>query len=263
MYEGYQTLKVVRDGPILTVSFNRPDVLNAASTEMHQEIARVFPQIGRDPEVRVAILTGEGAAFSAGGDVMSMRENLDNHGAWIAGMKEARDVLMGVIDIDTPVIAKINGDAMGLAASLALTCDISIASETARIADPHVKVGLTAGDGGSIIWPELIGYARAKKYLLTGRPITGAEAAEIGLVTEAVPADQLDQRVNELARELARGAGMAIRLTKRAVNMSLKQKIESLLEAHLGFETMTHLSQDHREALAAFVERRKPIFTGD
>jgi enoyl-CoA hydratase len=191
-----------------------------------------------------------------------MNETMDDHNGWIAGMRDAHDVLMGVIDVDVPVIAKINGDAFGLAATLALVCDIVIAKDTAKIGDAHVKIGLAAGDGGAIIWPELVGYARAKRYLLTGAPITGAKAAEIGLVSEAVTAEELDERVEQLAREIARGAGMAIRLTKRATNMSLKQKIAALLEAHLGLETMTHLSNDHREAIAAFGERRRPVFTG-
>jgi enoyl-CoA hydratase len=141
-------------------------------------------------------------------------------------------------------------------------CDIIIARDTARIADPHVKVGLVAGDGGAVIWPALVGYARAKKYLLTGAPITGAEAAAIGLVTEALPADRLDARVAEIADELANGAAVAIRLTKKAINMGLRQQLDALIEAHLGFETMSHLSADHREAVGAFAERRAPSFSG-
>ena len=125
-----------------------------------------------------------------------------------------------------------------------------------------MKVGLVAGDGGSIIWPALVGYAKAKKYLLTGDPITGAEAAAIGLVTEALPADQLDARVDAIAQSLANGAAVAIRLTKKSINMSLRQQMDALIEAHLGYETMSHLSADHREAVTAFLERRTPAFTG-
>lgn len=262
MYEGYETLKVVRQGGVVTVSFNRPEVKNATNARMHQELMRVFPEIGRDPDARVAILTGEGDCFSAGGDITGIRTMLDDQARWIESMTEARDIILGVVDLDIPVIAKVNGHAIGLGATLALFCDIVIARDTAKIADPHVKVGLVAGDGGAIIWPALVGYAKAKRHLLTGDPITGAEAAAIGLVSESCTADALDARVDALARQLAAGAAVSIRLTKRAVNMALRQQIDALLEAHLGFETLSHLSGDHREAVMALSERRDPVFTG-
>ncbi len=262
MYQGYETLKVVRKGRIVTVSFNRPEVKNATNALMHQELMRVFPEIGTDSDARVVILTGEGDCFSAGGDLDGLRAGLDNHARWIESMTEARAILNGVVDLDLPVIAKVNGAAVGLGATLALFCDIVIARDTARIADPHVNVGLVAGDGGSLIWPALVGYAKAKRYLLTGEPITGAQAAEIGLISEAVSAEDLDERVDALADRLAGGAAIAIQLTKRAINMALRQQLDTLIEAHLGYETMSHLSADHREAVNAFAEKRSPVFTG-
>ncbi len=261
-YEGYEALKVFRRDQIVEVRFNRPEKYNATDSQMHRELVRVFPEIGRDPDARVVILTGEGKYFSSGGDLTSMKLGLEDHGHWVSGMNEAREVLMGVIDLDVPVIARINGDANGMAANLALACDMTIADETAKISDSHVMIGLVAGDGGSILWPDLIGYARAKKYLLTGAPLTCAEAAAIGLITEAVPADQLDERVEELARRVIRVPTMAARLTKRAINMGLKRKMVDLMEAHLGLETMSHLSEDHAEAIHAFIEKRKPNFVG-
>jgi enoyl-CoA hydratase len=143
-----------------------------------------------------------------------------------------------------------------------LLCDIIIVRDDAKLADPHVKVGLVAGDGGSIIWPALIGYARAKRYLFTGDTISGAEAAKIGLASESCPAGELDARVHAIAHRLAGGATAAIRLTKKAVNMDLRQRLDSLLEAHLGYETMSHLTADHREALDAFLNKRAPVFSG-
>ncbi len=262
VYEGYETLKVAREGGIVTVTFNRPDVKNATNAQMHQELVRIWPDIAADREARVVILTGAGDAFSAGGDIEGMKRSLDDQVRWIDSMIEAREILRGVMDLDCPVIAKVNGHAIGLGATLALFCDIVIARDTAKIADPHVKVGLVAGDGGSLIWPQLIGYARAKRYLLLGEAITGKEAAEIGLVTEALPADQLDARVDAIASQLAAGAAVAIRLTKRAINMDLRQRFDTMIEAHLGYETMSHLSEDHREAVMAFAEKRDPKFTG-
>jgi enoyl-CoA hydratase len=262
VYEGYETLKIARAGGIVTVTFNRPEVKNATNAQMHQELARIWPDIANDSDARVVIVTGAGDAFSAGGDIAGMKRSLDDHTRWVDSMLEARDILRGVMDLDLPVIAKVNGHAIGLGATLALFCDIVIARDTAKIADPHVKVGLVAGDGGSLIWPALIGYARAKRYLLLGEAITGAQAAEIGLVTEALPGDQLDARVDAIATELAAGAAVAIRLTKRAINMDLRQRFDAMIEAHLGYETMSHLSEDHREAVMAFSEKREPRFTG-
>src|SRR6202011_3741653 len=149
--------------------------------------------------------------------------------------------------------AKVNGHAIGLGATIALMCDIIIAKDTALIADPHEEVGLTAGDGGAVIWPMLVGFARAKKYLLTRDPITGAEAAAIGLVTEAVPAERLDERVMQIAESLANGAAIAVRTTKKSINLALRQQLNAMIEAHLGYETMSHLSADHREAVSAFL----------
>ena len=263
MYENYETLEVVRNGRIVTVSFNRPEVRNATNPRMHQELARVFPEIGRDGEAYVVVLTGKGQSFSAGGDLATLKRSLDDHERWLASMAEAREILMGLIDLDRPVIAKLNGHAIGLGATLALMCDFIIAKDTAVIADPHVKVGLTAGDGGAVIWPMLVGFARAKRYLLTGDSITGAEAAAIGLVTEALPADRLDARVAELAESLANGAAVAIRTTKKSINLALRQQLDSLIEAHLGYETMSHLSADHREAVNAFLEKRAAVFKGN
>jgi enoyl-CoA hydratase len=263
VYEDYKLLEVVRKDRIVTVSFNRPEVRNATNAQMHQELVRVFPEIGRDPLAHVVILTGKGKSFSAGGDLATLQASLDDQARWVASTVEAREILLGLLDLDRPIIAKVNGHAIGLGATIALMCDIIIARDTALIADPHVKVGLTAGDGGSVIWPMLVGYARAKKYLLTGDTITGAEAAAIGLVTEALPAEQLDARVMQIAESLANGAAIAIRTTKKSINLSLRQQLNNLIEAHLGYETVSHLSADHREAVSAFLEKREPIFKGE
>ncbi|MBW8785682.1 MAG: enoyl-CoA hydratase/isomerase family protein [Novosphingobium sp.] len=262
MYDNYETLKIERAGKILTVTINRPEVKNATNPMMHGELVRIWPEIGRDPDAHVVVFTGAGDSFSAGGDIKAIHGSLPDHEAWVFSILEARDILYGIVDLDRPVIAKVNGNAIGLGASLALFCDLVFARDTAKIADPHVGIGLVAGDGGSVIWPALIGYARAKRYLLTGDAITGAEAAAIGLVTEALPADELDARVQQFAERLANGAGMAIRMTKKSVNMDLRQKLDAMIEAQLGYETMTRYSADHREALEAFLAKRKPSFQG-
>lgn len=262
MYDDYEALKVTKEGKVVTVAFNRPEVKNATNPRMHQELVRVFPEIGRDPDANVVILTGEGDCFSAGGDVSTLKNSLTDQVRWNESMVEASDIVNAVIDLDRPVIARVNGHAVGLGATLALFCDIVVSTKKAKIADPHVLIGLVAGDGGSIIWPALVGYARAKKYLLTGEAITGEEAAEIGLITDAVEPEDLDAVVNAYAEKIANGAATAIRLTKKAVNLDLKARVDAMMHAHLGFETMSHLSDDHREAVMAFLEKRKPVFTG-
>jgi enoyl-CoA hydratase len=250
MYESYKFLRVERVDGIVTVTLNRPEVKNATNPEMHRELERVFPEINADSEARVVVLTGAGRAFSAGGDLRQMQEGIDDHGRWIEAMGEARRLLSNLIDVEVPVIAKINGHAVGLGATLALFCDITIALNEAKIADPHVGVGLLAG------------HARTRLPLLTGDAITGAKAAEWGLVTEAHSAETLDDRVEEIAQRLANGAQVAIRGTKRALNMVLRQQLDAMIDAHLGLETLSHLSEDHRAAVEAFVAKRSPVFTG-
>ena len=262
MYD-YETLKVERNERILTVTLNRPDVLNATNPKMHQELVDIFPKIDADPNTNVVVITGEGKAFSAGGDIKRMQQNLDNHARWLESMEEARAILYGLVDLSKPVIAKLNGHAIGFGATLALFCDIVIASDKAKLGDPHVNVGLVCGDGGSLIWPALIGFNRAKRYLLTGDTIDASEAAAIGLITEAVPSDELAERVDTLVRQIAKQPPVALRLTKKSVNMRLRQLLDTLIEAHLGYETMSHLSADHAEAVNAFAEGRAPNFTAE
>jgi enoyl-CoA hydratase len=261
-YDDYETLKITRDGKILTVAFNRPELRNATNAQMHRELMRVFPEISQDEETNVVILTGEGKAFTAGGDINQMKYDLDHPARFREGMAEAKRILFGMIDCDRPIIAKINGAAVGLGSTLAVACDITIASETAKIADPHVNIGLVAGDGGALLWPMMAGHARARMLLLTGEVLTGRQAADIGLITEAVPADQLDARVNAIAEKIANGASVAIRGTKRALTMAVRQALEAQLDAHLGFEALSYMSEDHRIAVDAFVEGKPPVFTG-
>jgi enoyl-CoA hydratase len=152
--------------------------------------------------------------------------------------------------------------AIGLGCTLALFCDVIFASENARFADPHVRVGVVAGDGGAVIWPQLVGYARAKEYLMTGDPIPGKEAERIGLINHVVPDADLDARVDAFARKLAAGAPQAIRYTKVSVNLRLKEIAHTILDASMAYEMLTFATQDHREAVSSFLEKRKPAFTG-
>ena len=178
-------------------------------------------------------------------------------------MIKTKRMIFSFLDLEKPIIARIPGPCIGLGASLALLCDIVYASENARIGDPHVKVGLVAGDGGVVAWPHLVGHARAKEYLMTGDLLTAAEAERIGLINHVVPEDELDTRVYAMAERLAGGATRAIRWTKTSINIGLKRYAHSVMDTCLGYEMLTFASNDHREAVDAFVNKRRPEFKGD
>ena len=171
-------------------------------------------------------------------------------------------MIWDLLDVEVPIVAAVNGPAIGLGASLVLLCDVIYMADTASIADPHVRVGIVAGDGGTAIWPLAVGPARAKEYLLTGDPVPAEEAERIGLVNRAVPADQLQEQALAFANRLAAGAPLAIRYTKLAVNKLLKDSLNIAFDTATALELVTFRSEDHQEALAAIREKRKPRFSG-
>ena len=212
------------------------------------------------PTSDIVVLTGAGRAFSAGGDFNWFQDMIDDPRVWDKTRQEAKQIVFGLIDCEKPVIAKVNGHAMGLGATIALLSDVIFAAESARFADPHVGVGLVAGDGGAVIWPQLIGYARAKEYLMTGDAISASDAAGMGLINHVVADDQLDATVDAFADRLADGASQAIRYTKVSVNIGLRQLAHSIMDASIAYESMTNSTPDHQEAVSAFQEKRKPVF---
>jgi enoyl-CoA hydratase len=266
MYESYQALKIERRGRVLWVTLDNPP-MNAMTPAMHNELSRIFADINHDRETTVVVLSGGGAkAFSAGGDVNRMIQRIEtaDHAGWKQMADEAKNIVYGLLRLEKPLIGRINGHAMGLGATLAAFCDFTYMPAEARIADTHVKIGLTAGDGGALIWPLLIGFPLAKRYLMTGEALTGRRAAEIGLIAEAFDSlEDLDAKVEAMAEELATGATMAINTTKIAINLLLRNMLEGVVETHLGLETYTTLSKDHREAAYAFRDKRTPVFTGE
>lgn len=261
-FDSYKTLRFARRGRVLEITMNRPDKLNAIDEEMHAELAHVFVDVSNDPACDVAVLTGAGRAFSAGGDIDWMQRMIDQPASFEKTAREGKQIVYTLLDCEKPVIAKLNGHATGLGATIALFCDVVFAAENAKIGDPHVSVGFVAGDGGAVIWPQLIGYARAKEYLMTGDLMTAAEAERIGLVNHAVPAAELDERVAQFADRLAAGATKAIRWTKMSTNIGLKQLAHSIMDASLAYEAMSNVTADHQEAVNAFREKRAPQFTG-
>lgn len=262
-YDQYEDIECELDDGVLTIRLNQPDSMNAFTGPMHTAMSRIWDDVNDDPDVRVAVLTGAGKAFSAGGNVPNMQKKIDDPDLWEAGMPEARRIVYRMLECEKPVIARVNGHAVGLGATVALLCDIIIAADHAKIGDPHVKAGLVAGDGGALIWPQLVGFARAKEYLLTGDLMSAAEAERIGLINHCVPADELDDKVYGLARRLAAGASKSINWTKRTVNIPLRQMAHSMMDLSISLETQSNLTGDHQEAVTAFSNKRAPAFKGD
>ncbi|MGB6087307.1 enoyl-CoA hydratase/isomerase family protein [Parvibaculum sp.] len=260
-FSGYKRIKASRKGRVLTLALSNPALMNAVDGEMHRELSRIFLDAADDPLSDVIVLTGEGNAFSAGGDLNWMKRGFEN-GEKGPDAAEAKRIVFSLLDLEKPIIAKVRGPAVGLGATLALMCDVIFAGSSARFADPHVRAGIVAGDGGAIIWPQLVGYARAKEYLMTGDPVPAAEAERIGLVNHVVSDDELDQRVEAFAERLAGGAIQAIKYSKVSVNIGLKQLAHSILDTSIGYEMLTFTTEDHKEAVHAFLEKRKPVFTG-
>ena len=261
-WDDYQCIQFEWRGRVLVLKLNRPDQLNAINGRLHTELAQVFSDAAADPGSDVVLLTGNGKAFCAGGDLDWMQSSIDRPAEFEAVAAEAKAIIYSQLDLSKPLVCRLNGHAMGLGATLALCCDIVVAHSGVRIADPHVKVGLVAGDGGALVWPQLMGYAKAKRYLLTGDMLSAAEAERLGLLSEVVALDQLDEASYGLAERLACGATKAIRWTKITANLPLKQLVHSHFDAGLAYEILSNMTADHKEAVAAFRERRDAVFTG-
>lgn len=260
--DNYETLRIDRDGPVLKITIDHPNSkLNAVDDRLHSELTRLFADLKRESEARAVLLTGAGRAFSAGGD-FSWFPTLDNLERLEHLRRDAKQMIWDLLDVPIPIVAAINGPAVGLGASLALLCDTIFIAESAHIADPHVVVGIAAGDGGTAIWPLAVGPARAKQYLMTGDPVPAVEAERIGLVNEVVPDDALQEKAMAFAQRLAAGAPLAIQYTKQAVNKQIKDALNTAFDTSTALEIITFQSDDHAEALSAISERRAPEFKG-
>ena len=258
----YERLKFDYRNRVLWITIDAGK-MNAVDFEMHEELARVFPEAQRDPDSDLIILTGAGRAFCAGGDMTWFQAMIDDPSLFRDIAHDAKRIVNGLLELEKPIICRLNGAAAGLGASIALLCDVIIADETAKIGDPHVKVGLVAGDGGAVIWPQLIGYARAKEMLLTGEMLDASAASAMGLINHALPADQLDAKVDEVAGKILDNPRWAVRWTKTAINLPLRDIANRVMDAAIAYEINSNSTRDRQEAVTAFVEKRAPNFTGD
>jgi len=244
---------------VLLITLNRPDVMNATNARLHWELTQVWLTVDADPAVRVALITGAGRAFSAGGDLGMVEDTAGNPDAIARTMREASDLVYNMINLDKPVVSAINGVAVGAGLVVALLADVSIASENARITDGHTRLGVVAGDHAAIIWPVLCGMAKERYYLLTSDFLDGKEAERIGLVSLCVPGVKLMDTAWDIATRLAQGSQPAIRWTKRALNNWLRQA-GPIFDQSLALEMLSFMGPDVREGVRAIREKRAPEF---
>ena len=244
---------------VLLITLNRPDVLNATNERLHWELTQVWRTVDADPAVRVALVTGAGRAFSAGGDLGMVEATAGNPAAVARTLREASDLVYNMLDLDKPVVSAINGVAVGAGLVVALLADVSIAAEDARLTDGHTRLGVAAGDHAAIIWPLLCGMAKARYYLLTSDFLDGREAERIGLVSLCVPAARLMDTAWDVATRLARGSQPSIRWTKRALNNWLRQA-GPIFDQSLALEMLSFMNPDVLEGVRAIRERREPQF---
>lgn len=248
-----------RDNNILWLTLNRPEVLNAADARLHTEFVEVWQTIDRDPDVHVAVVTGAGRAFSAGGDLKMVEDAHRNYEEILRILDEARDLVYNMLRCSKPIVSAINGAAVGAGLVVALLADVSIAAEEAKLGDGHVRMGVAAGDHAAIVWPLLCGMAKAKYYLMTADFITGREAERIGLVSICTPQEELLDKAMEVATNLATGPQHAIRFTKRALNQWLLQAAP-IFDHSLALEMLGFFSDDMLAGVEGLRQRKRPIY---
>ncbi|HSA49854.1 MAG TPA: enoyl-CoA hydratase/isomerase family protein [Yinghuangia sp.] len=254
-YDLPDELTVEADGPVRTVVINRPDQLGAVNQPLHWALANVWRQLSADQDAKVVVLTGTGRAFSAGGDLDWVSSFLDDPVARDESIREGAQIIEEMLRFPLPVIAAVNGPAVGLGCSLAILCDVVLMAETAYLADPHVSVGLVAGDGGAAFWPLLTPLLRSREFLYTGDRIPAAKAVELGLATRVVAPGELLPEALRLAGRFAAQPAAALRGTKQVANMYLSQALGGAVQAGFAAEVATMQSDEHRERLLAL--RRK------
>jgi enoyl-CoA hydratase len=261
-YAAFASLRFSRpaDG-VLDIVMSTPGKLNAAGHEMHRDLAEVWNEVDRDPDTRVAVIRGEGKAFSSGGDLDLVADMADDFAVRVRVLKEARDLVYNVINCSKPVVSAMHGPAVGAGLVVGLLADVSIAARSARIIDGHTKLGVAAGDHAAIIWPLLCGMAKAKYHLLTCEPLSGEEAERIGLVSLCVDDDDLLDTAYAVAGRLAAGSQSAIRWTKYALNNWLRSAGPAF-DTSLALEFMGFGGPDVHEGIAALRDKRPPRFTG-
>jgi len=262
LYAEFTSLELDRPEEwILRITLNTPGKLNAVGHEAHGHLANVWRTVARDPETRVVVVRGAGGVFSSGGDLDLVEDIASDWETRLRVFHEARDLVYNIVDCRKPIVAAVEGHAVGAGLAVALLADISLATPSARLVDGHTRLGVAAGDHSVIVWPLLCGLARAKYHLLLCEPVDGETAERIGLVSLCVPAEELEERALEIARRLAAGSQAAIQHTKLALNNWLRAAGPAF-DASLALEFLDRTGADVSEGVAAIRDRRPPQFDG-
>lgn len=251
---GSEEILVTIDGPVRIVTLNRPDHANAVNNNMHSAFARIWATLAEDGDARAVLLTGAGRHFSAGGDLAEWFEtHVQNPVTRRSGMRDARRIVRDMIDFPLPIVAAVNGPAVGFGCSIAVLCDIVLMSEKAFLADTHVASGLVAGDGGAVLWPLLMSLLKAKEYLLLGERITAQKAVELGLANRVVPHEDIKAEGLALAHRLAALPPRAVQDTKRTLNLHAQRALTAILDFGISAETECFSTPEHRAAIEPFL----------
>ncbi len=254
----YEHIAFERRGPVLVMLLNRPEKRNAMNGKMHFELLSAFRELNNDEGSRVVVFTGAGPSFCAGGDISGWTgptgTNLPRPPDEVHD--EGRRLVDAILWVEKPVICMLRGAALGLGATIALLSDVVYAANDAKIGDLHVRYAAVAGDGGAAVWPFLVGLNRAKEYLMSGRVLSGSEAAAIGLVNRAFESEVLEAETFALADEMAALEPFAVRATKSSLNRHLRRSVEDTLDLSIAWERLWLESDAHKEAAKAFLERR-------
>ncbi len=259
-YSDYQHLLFnLKPNGVLTITINRPEVMNATNARLHWELTQVWDTVAADDDTNVVVVTGAGKAFSAGGDLNWVEGQVGDPAGVQRIQKEAADIVYRLLALEKPVISAINGVAVGAGLAVALMADISVMSETAKFTDGHVKLGVGAGDHAAIIWPLLCGMSKAKYYLMTAEFINGVEAERMGMVSLCLPLEEVLPKAMEIADKLAAGSQQAIRGTKSTLN-GWMQMAAPIFDNSLRMEMLCFLGEDAAEGIAAVKEKRPAVF---
>lgn len=246
---------VSSDGPVRIVTINRPDQMNAANAAVHRGLTQVWNGIAADPDAAAVVITGAGDAFCAGGDLSWFATFQEDHRARALIIAEARHLVEEMVRFPLPVVAAVNGPAIGLGCSVALLSDIVFMADTATLADPHVAIGLVAGDGGPVIWPLLTSLLRTKEFLFTGDAIDAANAERLGLANRVIPASSVFPDAVAYAHRLAGLPQFALRATKRALNLHIERAMSGILDFAAAAESESFTTDDHKDRVRRFLAR--------
>ncbi len=260
----FRSILYKKEGGKATITLNRPRALNALNGEIIDELLSALKQAGEDPEVKVLILTGAGRAFCFGADVSAFNLSPDDptRQATLLLLEKAQEIIRLLTGLPKPTIAALNGFATGLGLDLALACDLRIAAERAKLAEAFISMGLVPDGGGTFLLPRLVGLAKAAEMIFTGGALSSNEAERIGLINRVVPAEELAKAAEELADKLVNGPSLALGLAKHALWKNLQGDLDSAMKLEAQSQKICLASEDHREAVQAFLEKRTPVFQG-